>query len=537
MKKMKLSIVASILAACTLFATACGGNNSSSSSSADDPKLLQAPDYSKYTHTFDSYAYSGPSDGYYRVDKEPFYVGQDFRTKERYEEYAAAGFTIYLPQNTGVKIASDFNEEIWAREKVYMDAAYEAGLKIILNDQRIQWLSKLEGSLIGVDDPETPEVETYRFASEDALDEFIRECIVLYQDHPGFYGLMLGDEPRIYHLQAYGQLYRALKRVLPDKFIQYNLLPISTTYNDVDGNDDLNDDRRFPELTEEETDPNWTETEIDFARYEKYLNMFLDEMPGVEYLQFDDYPIHDGTIDADYFRGLQIAAKVCKERDVEFHMVSQTFGMYTSGPEGYLNWTSPTKENCYWMNNVLLGMGVKQIHYFTYWMKADQSTTGEYFIDGASFVTYGGEKTDLYYYMQQIMAENQKFAPVIKQFDYQGSKTYLKTPTNFDRAQIDYADYSYEFKKLTSVEFEKEIGLVTELYDKENNNYMYMIMNFISGWNEGSRAYQTNVVTFSSEYTHVVVYKNGVGTPQKLGAGNTLEVEVAPGEAVFVLPY
>mgnify|MGYP006967412122 CR=1 FL=1 len=66
---------------------------------------------------------------------------------------------------------------------------------------------------------------------------------------------------------------------------------------------------------------------------------------------------------------------------------------------------------------------------------------------------------------------------------------------------------------------------------------MYMIMNFISGWNEGSRAYQTNVVTFSSEYTHVVVYKNGVGTPQKLGAGNTLEVEVAPGEAVFVLPY
>ena len=36
------------------------------------------------------------------------------------------------------------------------------------------------------------------------------------------------------------------------------------------------------------------------------------------------------------------------------------------------------------------------------------------------------------------------------------------------------------------------------------SSYMYMIMNFISGWNEGSRAYQTNVVTVSNEYTHVV---------------------------------
>lgn len=535
MKKTKLSIVAGVLAACTLFATACG--DTSSSTVEDDPKLLQAPDYSKYTHRFDSYAYSGPSDGYYKVDKEPFYVGEDFRTKERYEEYAAAGFTIYLPQNNGVKIASDFNEEIWAEEKVYMDRAYEAGLKIVLNDQRLQYLSKLEGSLIGVDDPETPEVEEYRFASEDALDDYVRRCMALYKDHPGFYGLMLGDEPRIYHLQAYGQMYQAFKRVAPDMYIQYNLLPNSTVYNDKGGVDNVDDDVRFPELTEEETDPNWTETQIDLKRYEKYLNMFMDVMPGIGFLQFDDYPIHSDNIDADYLSGLQIAAKVCKERDLELHVVSQSCGMYSSGPDGYLYLDALTKEDCQWMNNVLLGFGVKQIHYFTYWTKADQSTTGEYFIDGASFVTYGGEKTDLYYWMQEIMANNQKFAPVIKQFNYQGSKSYLKTPTNFDRTQVDYVDNSYEFKKLTNVEIEKEIGLVTELYDAENNNYMYMIMNLVGGRNEGSRAYQTNVVTFSSEYTHVVVYRNGVGTPQKLGAGNTLEVEVAPGEAVFVLPY
>ena len=531
MRKIKNIIASALLATLTLCSAACQPQE------PVDEKLAQAPDYSAYTHRFDPYAYSGPSDGYYRVDREPFYVGQDFRTQERYEEYKAAGFTVYMPQNSGVKIAADFNESIWAQEKVYMDNAYNAGLKIILNDQRIQYYSKWEGSLFKENDEDT----SYAFENEAALDAYIEKCIALYKDHPGFYGLMLGDEPRIYHVTSYGELYQALKRVLPDKFIQYNLLPISTDNLDDNGKDSSDSSGqgrdRFPALTEDEMDPNWTKLDIAFAKYEKYLNMYLDVMPGVEYLQFDDYPIHDGTIDADYLRGLQIAAKICKERDLELHVVAQTFGMYTSGPDSFLNWTKPSKANLHWQNNVLLGMGVKQIHYFTYWTKADQSTTSEYFIDGASFVTYGGEKTDLYYDMQEIMAQNQAFAPVIKQFDYQGSKTYVKLPVNFDKTHTLYADNSYTFKKLTNVEFEKEVGFVSELYDSENDNYLYMIMNFVTGWNEGSRAYQTNVVTFSDEYTHVVVYKNGVGTPQKLEEGNKLTVEVAPGEAVFVLPY
>ncbi len=530
MRKIKSTIASIVLACLTLCTVACQPQE------PVDEKLSQAPDYSSYTHRFDPYAYSGPSDGYYRVDREPFYVGEDFRTVERYEEYKAAGFTVYMPQNVGVKIADDFNEERWQEEKVYMDRAYEVGLKIILNDQRIQWLSKKEGSLFKENEEDTE----YSFENEAALDAYIEKCIALYKDHPGFYGLMLGDEPRIFHVTAYGELYHALRRVLPDKFIQYNLLPIATDYKDDKGKDpadSVSGRDRFPELTADEIDPDWSELEIACAKYEKYLNMYMDAMEGVEYLQFDDYPIHNGTVDADYLRGLQIAAKVCKERNLEFHMVAQTFGMYSSGPDGYLHWIKPSKANLHWQNNVLLGMGVKQIHYYTYWTKGDQSTTGEYFIDGSSFVTYAGEKTDVYYNMQEIMANNQVFAPVIKQFDYQGSRVYVKLPTNFDRTHTLYADNSYQFKKLTSVEFEKESGLVSELYDSENDNYLYMIMNFTTGWNEGSRAYQTNVVTFSTEYTHVVVYKNGVGTPQKLEEGNKLTVEVAPGEAVFVLPY
>lgn len=522
MRKKSLTIATIILALCM---TACGGSGSSV-----DIKLSQAPDYSKYTHRFDPYAYSGPSDGKYKIDGEVFDVGEDFRTKERLKEYQDAGFSIWFPQNTGIVINGHFNETIWLEQKYLMDDAHDLGLKVILCDTRLQGLSRQEGSLIGTDDPETEEVEEYQFASEEALDAYIGECIALYKDHPAFYGLMLTDEPRVFHVTAFGQMYRAMKRVMPDKFIQYNLLPVATSYYDTGAD-------RFPELTPEEDNPAWSDVERALVRYEKYLNMFLDEMPGVEYLQFDDYPIHPNLIDADYLPGLQIAAKVCAERNIELHVVSQTFGMRGSGPKSDLWWVGPSESDLYWMNNILLGFGVKQIHYFTYWTKADNSTTGEYFVDGCSFITRSGDKTELYYSMQKILAENQNFAPVIKQFAYQGSKSYAKVPLNFDMTQVSQMDNSYEFKKVKNVEFEKEIGIVTELYDSENDNYLYMMMNALGSWNEGSYAYQTNTIQFSDEYTHVVVYKNGVGTPQKLGAGNTLTVELAAGEAVFLLPY
>ena len=64
-----------------------------------------------------------------------------------------------------------------------------------------------------------------------------------------------------------------------------------------------------------------------------------------------------------------------------------------------------------------------------------------------------------------------------------------------------------------------------------------MVMNVLSGNDKGSVAYQTNTITFSNEYTHVVVYKDGVGTPQKLEEGNKLTVELEAGQAVYLLPY
>lgn len=509
-------VLAIVLSLGTLALTACGGKNSSSE---DDPKLLQAPDYSKYTHQFDAYAYSGPNPGYWTLDGERIDLGEDFRTVERYKEYKDAGFTIYLPGHD-IAINSD-GQEKWETQKVFLQRAHEAGLKVILNDQRLQTLSMKGTSLIGADNPETPEKD-YQFVSEAELDAYVEHCLSLYKDEPGFYGLMLGDEPRWWHVESYGQMYRALKRVAPDIYIQYNLLPTVSTMGQAD--------QLFAPVEGEFA----TEEAEILARYENYLNSFLDVMPGVEYLQYDDYPMTPGYINDLFLPTLQVAARVAKERGIEFRMVSQTFSMKWNGT---LNKRAINEKDARWLNNAFIGFGIKQISYFTYWTKASNSTEGEFFIDGASFITRAGEKTELYYFMQKILAENQKFAPTILNFDYQGSRSYVNYPTYFNTAHMAFVDNSYTFQKVTDIKIDKECAMVTELYDDENSRYMYMVMNTLDTMNRGSKAYQTTDVTFASEYTHVVVYKNGVGTPQKLGAGNKISVELSPGEAAYLLPY
>ena len=520
MKTKTKSFISLVLSAFLWMGTACGGKNSSSTE--EDPKLLQAPDYSKYTNRFETYAYSGPSNGTWRVDNEVYSSGEDFRTVERYKEYKDAGFDIYLAQN-GVKLESEMTATMWEREVVYMDRAYEAGLKIILTDPRLQSLSRQTDGVLKSDENDTK----YKFETEADLDNYVRECISLYQDHPGFYGVMLGDEPKYDERTAYGQMYRAIKRVfdeLPgDQFIQYNLLPM------VPAGGDVAYDARFPDI------PDFVGTPEDKAAacYRKYVEDFVDAM-GVDYIQYDHYPMLNNGMNTVYIRCLQVAAQIAKEKNLKFYNVTQTFSMEANG---VLNRRALKEKDAYWLNNMLLGFGVKQISYFTYWTKGDNKTDGEYFVDGASFITHGGEKTDLYYFMQKIMAENQKFAPVIMQFDYQGSRGYKLTPTYSNTKHMDNIDNSYTFQKLISFSINKECAVVTELYDDENNNFMYMVQNTVNPENKGSRVFQTATLTFSSEYTHVVVYRNGVGTPQKLEAGNKLTIYNAPGEAAFVLPY
>ena len=92
------------------------------------------------------------------------------------------------------------------------------------------------------------------------------------------------------------------------------------------------------------------------------------------------------------------------------------------------------------------------------------------------------------------------------------------------------------FVALKNVNINKEVALVTELYDDEKQNYMYMVQNVVDSTKKGSKAYQTTVLTFDKAYKYAAVYVKGERTLVKLDKG-TLTLKQKPGEATYVMPY
>ncbi len=589
---MKLQkIVSCVLAACTLFTiTACVADNGTSVNEAEMKAM--APDYSAYTHQMDSYCYSGPNDGHWNWDDSEYYIGKDLRTVENYQIYKDAGMTIYLPQTDarmgvsgnylGTTKVSEWNPQVWENRenewkstKVFWDRAYEAGLeKIIMTDVQFQSWSRVEhGMLLKPADVVIPEGEEspYTFQSEEEFDAVIAKLLEPYIDHPGFFGVMLKDEPSYACVEAYGQTYRAIKRAAKnyynfDIFVQHNLFPMrcnltagvysmlpllewfddeedsvsSKDFYTMVGGGQPNQEVISPKeevqkiLEAEVAAYGGDIIKVGALKFEKYLEGFALSM-GSDYLQYDDYPLR-GTEESpevldSYLLGLQVAAGVCTKLDIDLQFVTQS---YASTTKRVL-----TEDDCYWMNNMLLAFGVSQINYYTYIAKKDNSSSDEYYDNYGSFITRQGDKTDIYYYYQKINQENNKFAPVKLNFKYQGSRVYNKLPLNFggNYCSMQWVDNSYTFTELKNFTLNKESALVTESYDEANNRYMYCVQNLVDSAYKGSLAFQTTELTFdAAKYKYAAVYRNGERTLVPLDNGK-LVIENAAGQAAFVIPY
>lgn len=521
--KRIISLIASgIMAVSAITFAACGKDN----------YTANKPIYDGTDKHFDYYAYHSISDGKWVVDGDEFTTGEDFRTVERIREYKDAGMTILLPQSKA-SITYGTQEELDVLKHV-MDISVEGGIdKVIVSDYRFVILCRemSEGGIIGEGETTDENIKNTlkfdkKFKDEAALDAYVRECIDQYKDHEAFYGVLLQDEPNYKMATAYGQVYKSIKRVCPDAYIQVNLLPMENTtfknYPPLEGKEDVDEAGR------DSADVPLDEL---VARYRLYVSAFLDAT-GCPYLQYDQYPMTASKgIIGDYIRSFQESAEMCKERGIELKHIAQTIS-YTNN--GQLNRRQITEDDARYLNNMMLGFGVKQIMYYTFWTKSENNTA-ETTIDGSCFIDWYGNKTDLYYFMQEIIKENSEFENVILNFDYSSSCTYSITPTVYSDSQVSMAKEG-TFKKVTSVEIDKECALVTELYDAKKDNYMYMLQNVVNPVYKGRNAYQTITVSFPAEYQYVSVFKNGKRSEVKLVNGQ-FAVSQTSGEAVFVIPY
>lgn len=540
MKKLTHILLSVMMLSSALLATGCQQGLSED----------ELPDYSAYNHQFEFYGYHSAHDGYHYTDLVPTYVGESFLTTEQYQMYKDAGMTIFYPQSI-FKIPDEADaaskgttrEDEWNKAKPEIDKLVSIGMdRTILYDEGLSWLGLNEPDRNATPDLTDGQREAEgligeaddQFDTIEELDAEVERHLALYADYPGVGGICLADEPKNVWYKSYGDLYNSIKRVSEkngwDLYISFNLNPLNRNeyvYQEF---------YPYVEGTLQEN-PNGTSNlpfEDAMTRYKQYIENFMSSMQP-DYIRYDDYPLRNGYLSPTYIPCMQYIAGVARDRNIEFRMVTQSFGMYSNGS---LSTRKLTEEGARWLNNMIVGFGATEISYFTYYTRTENMTDGESFIDEESFVTLYGKPTNIYHFMKEIMSENQAFAPTVLQFKYQKSGVFVKSPTLHPTPYLDYVEdvNATTYAKLEKVNVNKECAMVNELYDAENNRYMYMAMNIVDPAYKGSGVYQTITLEFASEYKYALVYRDGVRKLHKLNDGK-LQVKAAPGEASFVIPF
>ncbi len=558
MKLKKASKILSLALSATLLLStvaACGDEVPTGGVVDNSVALPAKLDYSGSTKDFSYFAYSSLYDGTFTEGDTVYETGLDFINEYYIQEFYDSGCGTLMPQTTALGVSAEAYPT--STLKKVLDIAEKLGKykSVVITDNSIY--SPFNNAESTFPAPTTLEANreedknwqqvtlygddySWQYENEEALVDFLVERMSTYCYHPAFEGVMLPDEPDGYHLNAYGQLYRAVRKAaeelgLEDMTINANLFPHSPKFQNV----------RFPAVETDFVDTNYpghnlTEAEVGdqmgHEQVRRYYERFL-ETSGADELQFDVYPIDDYGIYQVYFLNLQIAAQVAKEHDAKIIVVSQTMTMNGTRRMSF--------EDLSYMNNAIMGFGGKNIGYFTYFTHEDSG--GDIFDDMGSMVTRFGDKTDIYYRVQRINAQSRAIAPVILNFDYVTNAYYVtdteSNPISFRSDQMELP-MSYlgtaslsPFTKLKKVKLNREMGIVTELYDDEKGNYMYMVMNTIDTQYFGVKSYETFDLTFASEYDHAWVYYNGHFNVYKLDKNHGLRLSVNPGEAHFVIPF
>ncbi len=533
--RKKSKIISLITSTVLLLSTfvGCGGQ--------DNVSLPDRLDYSNSDKQFNYFAYSSLYDGTYSLGSTEYDTGKEYVNEYYVSEYYDSGMKWILPQTTAVMGAGARENFETSKLKRVLDMAHNLGYdkSVIITDNGIyKPYEDAKTNMKSETDWEKITLfgkEGWQFENEAALDEYIEtECLSYYYRHPAFAGVFLPDEPQAKYLKVYGQLYRSVRRVqkklgLAEMEINANLYPyfpnlVASSYPAV----------------EESFHPD--KEQRDHESYRRYVERFLEES-GADTLQIDIYPLNDSGVYRMYVLNLQIAAQVAKEHEAKIIVVSQAMTMNCTRILSY-------EDLCY-LNNILMGFGCNNIGYFTYYTHDDSIDSDgnitEVFDDNGSMVTRFGEKTDLYYHVQRVNNQSQKFAPVILNYDYQTSKLYMVSTE--EQPMSHYSDHMImadgyigktafaDFKKLKAFTVNKEMAIVTELYDDEKDNYMYMVMNSVDAQERGSTSFETATLTFDGEYDYAWVYHDGEYTIEKLDKTHSLTVKMAAGEAHYVMPF
>lgn len=398
------------------------------------------------------YCYNGPTSGYYTVNGYKYFYGEDFRTEKRYKEYLDCGFNMVQ-----VRGENSYKGEGWEGsncQRVFQEALKAGCDRMLVTDARFDVWIRDERNLVGAG---------RKFATEEALDKAVAECVAPYCNQKGFYGIQLFDEPMYDQFPAYGQIMRSLKRVLPNAYVQANLLPMTASERLLGPQEERREDVATDKIATE----NISRVDI----YKKYVGDF-QTITGANNIHFDEYPFRrEYIISGNTLPNYQLVARMCQERNLAFRVVLQSFAHIWNGT---MHNRRITESDMYWQTNLAMGFGVCEYSFYTYMSKPDfaykDRVMGE--LDGAAFINLDGSQTALYKYTKRIIAEMKKFLKIGKKYQYCSS--HIVTEEGKTCQDFDWTKYLYEDEKCPlDIAVDKGVALVTKQTNGCDELYMF----------------------------------------------------------------
>ena len=464
------------------------------------------------------FSYQAVCDDWYGRNQARIMLPKSLTDKSALIQYKEAGFNTLFPSYAFQYNAmeEEFND---TKLKKVMDLAHEVGFKCIIFEKN---LHRITGRMHSLIDPENADGQTC-FSSEEELDAFVKKCIEEPMKHPAFLGVSTMDEPRGEMLLAYGQALKALKKAMPNIYVNANIC--LGYHNFLGAGQDL-------ELTE-------------LGKYRANLETYCKKVDP-EFVQFGMYPIKH--IYNRETKELLNGREYAKNHLASCCMASE-FCVSVNKPMSVImqsaEWTVPTagwggakvkEDDLYLQANVLMAVGTSIYSYWSYYPPINSAS--EYYDDKATIVDTFGRPNELYYVVQDVHRKMQRVAPVLTEFKYRGVKL-LKAKNLYK--------YSDNILTLDSAIEDKEIATFDDGVCLTVGDTSSVMVTALDNKNTGESGYYLINVT-DPQYKDVAKVTAAFGGAKKLKVyfegeesvkdenNGKFNFELNPGRGVFVIP-
>jgi hypothetical protein len=276
-----------------------------------------------------------------------------------------------------------------------------------------------------------------------------------------------------------------------------------------------------------------------FDAYEKYLEAYKTyfvDVAGLDYFQYDDYPIYNNGLRDTYLRGLQLISQFCEDNNLWGCLAMQSYGS-----DGVHRKNEP--EDVLWQAHLGAAFGNQEFSYYTYWPVLN---TSDGLLEDRTFpLTRFGERTSVWYAIQEANLMLQYFGKYVINFDYVTSTFVRKPPLPTGTSCInglqknnDPNKPGYFGKAIIDEDyltFRGQAGgllVVTEMYDDEKDQLGFYVVNATDPLVDS----EAKISIKFPGYNNVQIVEDGTTMNLAL-IDSTLKFDLGTGRGAFIMPY